>query len=236
MIFYRETKVFASLQIIYKQAFRGSILVLFCITAFFLTPANAQDNSMTINQIGEKFTFIGFQIGSQNTLTGQMTDSRLNPGESGAVLYSAQAGSGNTINFSMSSTGSALSTEALFALEQKGNNNIKTIDFSGDNVEISTLQSGDGTSISITGNAENLLLKSSQSGSEHAATMQLDTGSYDIDFEQSGLGKKVAEIDLENTGGGTVTVDWSQTGAVADTNTLIFSCGSALGCDLSYQD
>ena len=236
MICIRKIKAFDSLKIIYKQAYHGSILVVFCINAFFLTTANAQDNSMTINQIGEKFTFIGFQIGSQNTLTGQMADSRLNPGESGAVLYSAQAGSGNTINFSMSSTGSALSTEALFALEQKGNNNIKTIEFSGENVEISTLQSGDGTSISITGNAENLLLKSSQSGSEHAATMQLDTGSYDINFEQSGLGKKVAEIDLENTGGGTVTVDWSQTGAVADTNTLIFSCGSALGCDLSYQD
>ena len=236
MLCYRETKFLASVQRICKQAYSRSTLTFLLITAFSPTTANAQDNSMTINQIGEEFTFIGFQIGSQNTLTGNMTDIRLNQDGRGAVLYSAQAGTGNTINFSMSSTGSSTNTEALFALEQKGNNNINKIDFSAENVEIATLQTGDGTSISITGNAESLLLTSSQSGTDHAATIQLNTGFYDIDFEQSGLGKKVAQIDLDNTGGGVVTLDWNQTGASADTNTLIFSCGSALGCDLSYQD
>ena len=236
MLCYRERTSLAFVQRIYKQAYSRFTLTFLFITAFSLTTANAQDNSMTINQIGKKFTFIGFQIGSQNTLTGHMTDSRLNQDERAAVLYSAQAGTGNTINFSMSSTGSSSNIEALFALEQKGNNNINEIDFSAENAEIATLQNGDGTSISVAGNAESLLLKSSQSGSDHAATIQLDTGLYDIDFEQSGLGKKVAQIDLDNTGGGIITLDWNQTGATADTNTLSFSCGSALGCGLSYQD
>jgi len=236
MLCYQKTKVLAFIQRIVKRGYSCYGLLFFLITAFSLTTASAQDSSVTINQIGEKFTFIGFQIGSQNTLDGRLTDSRLNQAVRGAALYSAQTGSGNTINFSIASTGSSSNAEALFALEQIGDNHINNINLSVENVEISTLQNGDGTNINITGNAESLLLKSSQSGSGHAATIKFDTGSYDVAFEQSGLGKKVAQIDLENTGGGIVTVDWKQTGATADTNNLNFSCGSALGCDLSYQD
>lgn len=236
MLCYQKTKFLGFMQRMIKRRYSRYTVVFVLITAFSLTTANAQDNSVTINQIGEKFTFIGFQIGSQNTLNGRLTDSRLNQAVRGAALYSAQTGSGNTINFNVVTTGSSSNAEALFALEQIGDNHINSINFSAGNVEISTLQEGDGTNFVITGNAESLLLKSSQSGSGHAATIKFDTGSYDVDFEQKGLGKKVAQIDLENTGGGIVTVDWKQTGSATDTNNLNFSCGSALGCDLSYQD
>lgn len=224
------------MQSVYKQIYRGYSYIFLMIAAFSINTAHAQDSSVTINQIGENFTFIGIQIGSLNTLTGRITDSRLSQDERGSAIYSVQNGSGNTMDLRVSSTGNSSNAEALFALEQKGNNHINNINFTSENVEISTLQTGDSTSINITGNAESLLLKSSQLGSDHTATLQFDTGSYDINFQQSGLGKKVAQIDLTNTGGGVVTVDWDQTGTSADTNTLSFSCGSALGCDLSYQD
>ena len=224
------------MQSVYKQIYRGYSYIFLMIAALSINTAHAQDSSVTINQIGENFTFIGIQIGSLNTLTGRITDSRLSQDERGSAIYSVQNGSGNTMDLRASSTGNSSNAEALFALEQKGNNHINNINFTSENVEISTLQTGDSTSINITGNAESLLLKSSQLGSDHTATLQFDTGSYDINFQQSGLGKKVAQIDLTNTGGGVVTVDWDQTGTSADTNTLSFSCGSALGCDLSYQD
>jgi hypothetical protein len=236
MISIRKEHLFAILQ---RNKFRitgFSKFIVVLIAIFSSSSVHAQTNTITINQIGENFTVIGFQIGGQNNLTGQITDNRLNQVDRGAAIYSAQVGDDNSINFELSSTGSSLNTEVLLAFEQKGDDNSGTINFSAENIQLSTLQIGDGTNITITGNADSLLFKSSQLGSNHAATIQLQTGTYDIDVEQSGTGKKDAEIELENLGGGIVTLDWNQTGADADMNTLIFSCGSSLGCGLSYQD
>tara|TARA_B110000444_G_C18772821_1_gene563439 strand:- start:393 stop:1103 length:711 start_codon:yes stop_codon:yes gene_type:complete len=213
-----------------------SKIIGFSVGIFSLSSAYAQTNKITIDQIGENFTITAFQIGDQNNLTGKITDNRLNQGDRGAAIYGAQIGDGNSINFNLSSTGSSLDTEAFLAFEQKGDNNSENISFSAENLKLSTLQIGDGTNITIAGNADSLLFKSSQLGSNHAAAIQLQSGIYDIDVEQSGTGRKAAQIELENPGGGIVTVDWNQTGANADTNTLIFSCGSSLGCELSYQD